>query len=137
MSKSEDNGFRLNHDSFVDILSYWLQRGSFRHKGGKFGRPRTCKGLFTHIAHRFNGQKPAGESSPRAFQKTIPGLVVDARNGLALDGHGAAVFSGRESLVDVKTKTCDAKYPAADGTACAVVTRRAGFAGLPDPCSAP
>ena len=31
----------------------------------------------------------------------------------------------RESLVDVKTKTCDAKYPTADGTACAVVTRRA------------
>ena len=69
-------------------------------------------GLFTHIAHRFNSQQPAG-------------IVIDARGGLALDGHGASVFSGRESLVDVKTKTCDAKYPAADGTACAVVTQRA------------
>ena len=59
------------------------------------------------------------------LQKIIPGIVIDARGGLALDGHGASVFSGRESLVDVKTKTCDAKYPAADGTACAVVTQRA------------
>ena len=59
------------------------------------------------------------------LQKIIPDIVIDARGGLALDGHGASVFSGRESLVDVKTKTCDAKYPTADGTACAVVTRRA------------
>ena len=58
------------------------------------------------------------------LQKIIPDIVLDARGGLALDGHGASVFSGRESHVDVKTKTCDAKYPAADGTACAVVTRR-------------
>ena len=125
LAKSEGDGFRLNHDSFVDILSYWLQRGSLRHKGGKFGRPRTCKGLFTHIAHRFNSQQPAGEQSLKVLQKIIPDIVIDARGGLALDGHGASVFSGRESLVDVKTKTCDAKYPTADGTACAVVTRRA------------
>ena len=76
MVKSEGDGFRLNHDSFVDILSYWLQRGSLRHKGGKFGRPRTCKGLFTHIAHRFNSQQPAGESSLRPLQKIIPDIVV-------------------------------------------------------------
>ena len=115
MAKSEGDGFRLNHDSFVDILSYWLQRGSLRHKGGKFGRPRTCKGLFTHIAHRFNSQQPAGEQSLKVLQKIIPDIVIDARGGLALDGHGASVFSGRESLVDVKTKTCDAKYGDGDG----------------------
>ena len=103
LAKSEGDGFRLNHDSFVDILSYWLQRGSLRHKSGKFGRPRTCKGLFTHIAHCFKNQQPAGESSLKVLQKIVPDIVADARNGPALDGHGTAIFSGRESLVDVKT----------------------------------
>ena len=129
MAKSEGDGFRLNYDSFVDTLSYWLARSSLRHKGGKHGKPRTCKGLFTHIAHRFNNELPAGESSLKLLQKIIPDIVIDARaSGLTLDGPGAALFGGSESLFDVKTKTCDAKYPAADGTACAVVTRRANEA---------
>jgi hypothetical protein len=44
----------MNHDAFVDILSYWLAKASIPHKGGWRGRPRSCKGLFTHIAHQIN-----------------------------------------------------------------------------------
>ena len=63
--------------------------------------------------------------------------MIDARvSGLTLGGPGAALFGGCESLVDVKTKTRDAKYPAADGTACAVVTRRANEASRAYPTRA-
>jgi len=54
LSKSKGDGFRMNHDAFVNVLSYWLAKASIPHKGGWRGRPRSCKGLFTHIAHQFN-----------------------------------------------------------------------------------
>ena len=44
----------MNHDAFVDMLSYWLAKASIPHKGGWRGRPRPCKDIFTHIAHQIN-----------------------------------------------------------------------------------
>ena len=141
LSNSEGDGFRTNHDAFVDILSYWLAKASIPHKGGWRGRPRSCKGLFTHIAHQFNlltDNEEAGESDQRngsddqtkkVNQKIIPDLVIDGRTLVcAFDGIGTELFSGRKTLVDVKTKTCDAKYPSAEAKVSAAVDKRAAEA---------
>jgi len=134
LSKSEGDGFRTNHDAFVNALSTWLAKASIPHKGGWRGKPRSCKGLFTHIAHLLNllDDSEATESDERnekVLQKIIPDLVIDGRNILcAFDGVGTRLFSGCKTLIDVKTKTCDAKYPSAEAKVAAAADRRASEA---------
>ena len=56
--------------------------------------------------------------------KVIPDLVIDGRFlSPSLDGVGAALLQGVRTLVDVKTKARDAKYPAALGAPTAVVKK--------------
>ena len=56
-----------------------------------------------------------GKETEKADNKIIPDLVVDGRALLcAFDGIGTRLFGGCETLIDVKTKTCDAKYPSAE-----------------------
>ena len=105
LSKSEGDGFRMNHDAFVDVLSYWLAKASIPHKGGWRGRPRSCKGLFTHIAHQFNlvtdheeatdsdARNGSDDQTKKVHHKIIPDLVIDGRTLLyALDGFGTQLF---------------------------------------------
>ena len=136
LSKSKGDGFRMNHDAFVNVLSYWLAKASIPHKGGWRGRPRSCKGLFTHIAHQFNlltdngvtdgDETGRGKETEKVDNKIIPDLVVDGRAlQCAFDGIGTRLFGGCETLIDVKTKTCDAKYPSAEAKVAAVVNTRA------------
>ena len=126
LSKSEGDGFRVNHDAFVNSLSYWLSRASIPHKGGQHGKPRSCKGLFTHIAYPFNTERNDPEADCRVLQKIIPDMVIDGRLlGFSFETVGSRVFGGCKTLVDVKTKTCDAKYPIAEGKVASVVERRA------------
>jgi hypothetical protein len=138
LSNSEGDGFRMNHDAFVDMLSHWLAKASIPHKGGWRGRPRSCKGIFTHIAHQFNlltDHEEANDSdqgngnddqTKKVNQKIIPDLVIDGRTLLcAFDGIGTQLFGGCKTMLDVKTKTCDAKYPSADAKVSAAVDKRA------------
>jgi len=127
LSNSEGDGFRMNHDAFVNILSSWLARASIPHKGGWRGKPKSCKGEFTHVAHRLNIGNGVGDGdSEKVLNKIIPDLIIDGRALLCLfDGIGVRLFSGCKTLVDVKTKTCDAKYPPAEGKVAAVVDKRA------------
>ena len=79
----------MNHDAFVNALSYWLAKASIPHKGGWRGRPRSCKGLFTHIVHQFNlltdngvtdgDETGRGKETEKVDNKYIPDLVVDGR----------------------------------------------------------
>ena len=93
----------------MNALSTWLAKASIPHKGGWRGKPRSCKGLFTHIAHLLNllDDSEATESDERnekVLQKIIPDLVIDGRNILcAFDGVGTRLFSGCKTLIDVKT----------------------------------
>jgi hypothetical protein len=126
LSKSEGDGFRVNHDSFVNSLSYWLSRASIPHRGGQHGKPRSCKGLFTHIAYPLNNEHSDLAADCRVLQKIIPDMVIDGRLlGLSFDTVGSRIFGGCKTLVDVKTKTCDAKYPIAEGKVASAVERRA------------
>ena len=117
-------GTLRNHNSFVDLLSFWLARASVPHRGGKQGKPQTCKNLFSRVStrcrHRF------GVEGTKTLQEIIPDLLIDGRFlSTTLDGVGASLLRGTRTLADVKTKSCDDKYPAErSGSACAVVTKR-------------
>jgi len=104
-----------------------LARASIPHKGGWRGKPKSCKGEFTHVAQRLNiGNGVEDGDSEKVLNKIIPDLIIDGRALLCLfDGIGVRLFSGCKTLVDVKTKTCDAKYPPAEGKVAAVVDKRA------------
>jgi hypothetical protein len=115
-------GTTRNHNSFVNRLSLWIGRGGVPHQGGTKGQPNSCKDLFIRI-NTNNCQE--GEERQRDLQEIIPDLVIDGRFlSPSLDGPGAALFRGVRTLVDVKTKSCDAKYPAAPGDPTAVVKKR-------------
>jgi hypothetical protein len=53
-------------------------------------------------------------------------MVIDGHLlGFIFDSVGTRLFGGRKTLVDIKTKTCDAKYPIAEGKVASAVERRA------------
>ena len=115
-------GTTRNHNSFVDRVSSWLSRARVPHRGGNKGQPKSCKDLFNRI-NTNNCQE--GEERQRDLQEIIPDLVIDGRFlSPSLDGVGATLLQGVQTLVDVKTKSCDAKYPAALGVPTAVVKKR-------------
>ena len=78
-------GTRQNHDSFLDALSSWLARAKIPHMGGKYGNPRTCKGLFSRISYRLaqieeTADTPDEEGASRTLQSTgNPNAVVNTR----------------------------------------------------------
>jgi hypothetical protein len=88
------------------------------HRGGFHGKPKTCKDLFKKINTNSDEQS---EEQKREPQEIIPDLVIDGRFlGFSLDGVGVILFRHTRTLVDVKTKSCDDKYPAAPGDPAAV-----------------
>ena len=115
-------GTTRNHNSFVDRLSYWLSRARVPHRGGNKGKPQSCKDLFNRI-NTNNCQE--GEERQRDLQEIIPDIVIDGRFlPSSLDGVGATLLRGVRTLVDVKTKSCDLKYPAALGDPATVAKKR-------------
>ena len=76
--------------------------------GGKYGNPRTCKGLFSRISYRLAQMEEAADTADedKAFkilQHIIPDLVI---NGRSLSGNG--FLAGRKSVADLKTLSpCD------------------------------
>ena len=53
-------------------------------------------------------------------------MIIDGRLlGFSFDSVGSRIFGGCKTLVDIKTKTCDAKYPMSEGKVAAAVERRA------------
>ena len=104
----------------MDRLSYWLARASVPHRGGKQGKPQTCKDLFNRVNNHHQG-----EEGQRELQEIIPDIMIDGRFLHSnLHGAGAALFRGFITLVDVKTKSCCSKYPAAAPDSAAVVKKR-------------
>jgi hypothetical protein len=115
-------GTTRNHNSFVDRLSYWLSRARVPHRGGNKGKPQSCKDLFNRI-NTNNCQE--GEEQQRDLQEIIPDIVIDGRFlPSSLDGVGATLLRGVRTLADVKTKSCDSKYPAAPGDPATVAKKR-------------
>ena len=78
---ASDSSTTQNHNSFVDALSYWLgARARIPLQGGKYGRPCTCKGVFSGLI----------------------GLLQQALRG-SIGGPG---FEGRaaiRTMIDIKT----------------------------------
>lgn len=59
-------------------------------------------------------------------KKSIPGMVIDGRNlHGAFESAGSQLLGFCKTLLDVKTKTCDAKYPSAEAKVGAAVDSRA------------
>ena len=117
-------GTLRNHNSFVDQLSFWLARASVPHRGGKQGKPQTCKDLFSCVTTRCRHR--LGEEGTKKLQEIVPDVMLDCRFlSSTLDGVGSILLRGKKTLADVKTKSCDDKYAAeSTGTANAVVTKR-------------
>jgi len=108
-------------------LSFWLARASVPHRGGKQGKPQAFKNLLSRVSIRETRcQHRFGAEGTNALQAIIPDLLIDGRFlSTTLDGVGASLLRGTRALADVKTKSCDDKYPAErSGLACAVVTKR-------------
>merc|ERR1711965_294744 len=99
----DGGGAQKPADSFLDTLSRWLARAKIPHMGGKYGNPRTCKGLFSRISYRLAQIEEAADTADedKAFkilQHIIPDLVINDRS---LSGNG--FLEGRKSVADLKT----------------------------------
>jgi hypothetical protein len=120
---AKNGGTTRNHNSFVDCISNQLFGAALPHKGGNKGKPRSCKGLFTHISLQLDASDEAdAKSKYEVLEKIIPDIVLDGRFVSSSIGGN---FVNRESILDVKTKSCDAKYPAAASEVGAVVNKLA------------
>ena len=68
-----------NHNSFVDLLSFWLARASVPHRGGKQGKPKTYKNLLSRVStrcrHRFGVE---GAKTLKEKQAKIHAAVQNA-----------------------------------------------------------
>jgi hypothetical protein len=132
LKSATGGGTTQNHNSFVDSLSYWLgARSSVPLRGGKCGKPRTCKGIFAHLTGYLHlathgSMAAVPEKHRKSMQKIVPDLVIDGRFlRQNMSGPGFNALGGMKSMIDVKTKSCDDKYAAChDPTACAVVNKR-------------
>ena len=79
--------------------------------GGKYGNPRTCKGLFSRISYHLaqieeTADTPDEERAFGILQRIILDLVT---NGLLLYGEGP--LAGKKSIVDVKSLSLCGSYP--------------------------
>ena len=120
---AKNGGTTRNRNSFVDCISNQLFGAALPHKGGNKGKPRSCKGLFTHINLQLDASDEAdAKSKYEVLEKIIPDIVLDGRFVSSSIGGN---FVNRESILDVKTKSCDAKYPAAASEVGAVVNKLA------------
>ena len=114
-------GTLQNHNSLVNLLSYWLRRTSIPHRGGKHGKPQTCKDLFVRATTRHR----LGQEDQNRLHEIIPDLMIDGRFlSPTIEGPGC-LLQGTKTLVDVKTKSCNEDYAAErTGTAGAVTNKR-------------
>ena len=121
LNHAKGGGTTQNHNTFVNLLSYWLSRAGVPHRGGRHGKPTTCKDLFTHI----NPGRTGGE---RVLQEIIPDIRIDGRFiDTTLEGTGAQLFGSVRTLADIKTKSCDDKYARdSSGAVSAVVNKKQG-----------
>ena len=93
--------------------------------GGKYGNPRTCKGLFSRISYRLAQMEEAADTADedkalKILQHIIPDLVI---NGRSLSGNG--FLAGRKSVADLKTLSpCDLYSNDRTGNPNAVVNAR-------------
>ena len=132
-------GTLRNHSSFVDLLSLWLARAPVPHRGGKQGKPQTCKNLLSRVSrHRFGAEggkalqnmnhapPSGGGAEEKALQEITSNYMTDGCFlSTTLDGVGGGLLRGTRTLADVKTKSCDDRYPAeGSGSACAIVIKR-------------
>ena len=79
--------------------------------GGKYGNPRTCKGLFSRISYRLAQMEEAADTADedKAFkilQQIISDLVL---NGRSLSGN--EFLTDMKSVADLKTLLLCGTYP--------------------------
>ena len=91
-------------------------RAHIPHKGGVRGRPKTCKGMFTHITQALNLEDliPAEH---RTLQKIICDLVPNFRSlPEDIEDISAGPLAGFKVMVDVKTLACNGSYQGPNAT---------------------
>lgn len=122
LNHAKGGGTTQNHNTIVNLLSYWLARAGVPHRGGRHGKPRSCKDLFTHIKPGQAG----GAEQPRVLQEIIPDLRIDGRFiDTTTEGDGAQLLGSVRTLADIKTKSCDDKYAQdSSGATGAVVNKK-------------
>ena len=73
--------------------------------GGRYGKPRTCKGIFRDMAHRLAQLTANGTPIEKILQHIIPDLSV---NGLSLQG--SSLLAGVQTLCDLKNLSPGGAY---------------------------
>ena len=99
------DGTRQNHNAMQDTISKSLARAGIPHMGGRYGKPRTCKGIFRDMAHRLAQLTANGTPIEKILQHIIPDLSV---NGLSLQGN--SLLAGVQTLCDLKTLSPGGAY---------------------------
>ena len=75
------DGTRQNHNVMQDTIFKSLARAGIPHMGGRYGKLRTCKGIFRGMAHRYAQHIADGNPIENVLQLIIPDFNV---NGLSL-----------------------------------------------------
>ena len=92
------DGTRQNHNAMQDTVSKSLAQAKIIHMGGRYGNPRTCKGIFRGMAHRLAQLIANGNPIEKVLQLIIPDILI---NGLSLQGN--SLLAGVKTLCDFKT----------------------------------
>ena len=92
------DGTRQNHNAMQGTVSKSLAGAKIIHMGGRYGNPRTCKGIFRGMAHRLAQLIANGNPIEKVLQLIIPDIVI---NGLSLQGN--SLLAGVKTLCDFKT----------------------------------
>ena len=99
------DGTRQNHNAMQGAVSKSLARAKIIHMGGRYGNPRTCKGIFRGMAHRLAQLIANGNPIEKVLQLIIPDILI---NGLSLQGN--SLLAGVKTLCDFKTLSAGGAY---------------------------
>ena len=100
-----DDATRQLHNAFQNTVSKWLCRARIPHKGGAWGKPRSCKDIFSGLLNRLaDVEGEGGEEARRWRQGIIPDLVINALDLTHLsEGSAQRRYGNANTMADVKT----------------------------------
>ena len=105
MTGTTDDATRQLHNAFQNTVSKWLCRARIPHKGGAWGKPRSCKDIFSGLLNRLaDVEGEGGEEARRWRQGIIPDLVINALDITHLsEGSAQRRYDNANTMADVKT----------------------------------
>ena len=99
-----DDATKQLHNAFQNTVSKWLCRARTPHKGGAWGKPRSCMDTFSGLLNRLaDVEGEGGEEARRWRQGIIPDLVINALDLTHLsEGSAQRRYGNANTMADVK-----------------------------------